>query len=259
MHILKLYPLLLAAVLLSAAAPPAEAQDRRDVVYLKNGSVVRGVIFEQVPGEYLRIETAAGNVFVFQMVEVERIEREPAGEVVAPGARPVGLERWYTYWALGWARPTYSGGMDAFTDNLERRADATLRFDLDLLGFYVPLTNHKTLVGGIINGGADAYSVGDVLFQVNQYLYGVSALHFVTRYIGRGPFVRADAGIARMVLTGTGSGTLDSAQGYGFLVGGGYGLQITAGTRLLMNANYSRRRIGGDTYGKLNVSIGGLF
>lgn len=50
-----------------------------------------------------------------------------------------------------------------------------------------------------------------------------------------------------------------SASPEGLLIGGGYAFQVTRGTRLLLNANYSRKRMGGQTYGKLNVSLGGLF
>lgn len=48
----------------------------QDVVYLKNGSVIRGVIIEQVPNKSIKIETAERNVFVFQMDEIERITKE---------------------------------------------------------------------------------------------------------------------------------------------------------------------------------------
>ena len=48
----------------------------RDVVYLKNGSVVRGVIVEQVPGKQLKIETSGGSVLVHQMDEVMKTGKE---------------------------------------------------------------------------------------------------------------------------------------------------------------------------------------
>lgn len=48
----------------------------QDVVYLKNGSIIRGIIIEQVPNKSIKIETADRNVFVFQMDEIERITKE---------------------------------------------------------------------------------------------------------------------------------------------------------------------------------------
>lgn len=54
------------------------AQEMQDVVYLKNGSVIRGMVIEQVPGKSLKIKTADGSVFVYSMEEVEKITKEAA-------------------------------------------------------------------------------------------------------------------------------------------------------------------------------------
>lgn len=81
--------LVCAVVFVFAAAAPLVAQDRVDVVYLKNGSVVRGTIVEQVPNESIKLETADGSIFVFKMSEVERIVREPvAGANKRQGPAP---------------------------------------------------------------------------------------------------------------------------------------------------------------------------
>ncbi|MEM6261371.1 MAG: hypothetical protein AAGI38_02605 [Bacteroidota bacterium] len=53
-----------------------------DVVYLKNGSIIRGTIVEQVIGEYVKIELMGGSIFVFKETEVDKITREAS-------ARPV--------------------------------------------------------------------------------------------------------------------------------------------------------------------------
>lgn len=47
-----------------------------DVVTLKNGSVIRGIILEQVPNKNIKVQTADGSIFVYTMAEVERINRE---------------------------------------------------------------------------------------------------------------------------------------------------------------------------------------
>ena len=49
----------------------------QDVVYLKSGSIIRGVIIEQVPNQSIKIETADRNVFVYQMEEIEKLAKEP--------------------------------------------------------------------------------------------------------------------------------------------------------------------------------------
>lgn len=48
----------------------------QDVVYLKNGSIIRGVIIEQVPSKSLKIETVGKSVFVYKMDEIEKITKE---------------------------------------------------------------------------------------------------------------------------------------------------------------------------------------
>lgn len=52
------------------------AQNYTEVVYLKNGSIIRGTIIEQVPNESIKIQTGDKSVFVYQMDEVEKITKE---------------------------------------------------------------------------------------------------------------------------------------------------------------------------------------
>ena len=49
-----------------------------DVVYLKNGSIIRGTIVEQILGESLKIELLGGSIFVFQQSEIDSIKKETA-------------------------------------------------------------------------------------------------------------------------------------------------------------------------------------
>lgn len=49
----------------------------QDVVYLKNGSIIRGTIIEQVPNKSIKIETADRSVFVYQIDEIEKLTKEP--------------------------------------------------------------------------------------------------------------------------------------------------------------------------------------
>ena len=52
-------------------------QNLQEVIYLKNGSIIRGTIIEQVPNKTIKIQTIDGNVFAYQMDEVEKITKEP--------------------------------------------------------------------------------------------------------------------------------------------------------------------------------------
>ena len=52
-----------------------------DVVHLKNGSIIKGVVTEIIPSETAKIETADGNVFVYQFDEIQSITKEEKVEV----------------------------------------------------------------------------------------------------------------------------------------------------------------------------------
>ncbi len=65
---------------------PASAdaqQQEEDVVYLKDGSVLRGTVIEDISGESLRIQTRDGNIFRIAYDRIDRRTREPA-VVAAP-------------------------------------------------------------------------------------------------------------------------------------------------------------------------------
>ena len=48
----------------------------QDVIYLKDGSIYKGVIVEQVPNVSYKIESKDGNVYAVQVGEVEKITKE---------------------------------------------------------------------------------------------------------------------------------------------------------------------------------------
>lgn len=72
-HIFQLLVFCIFFIMTSAALGQSKYQD---VVYLKNGSILRGVIIELIPEETVTIEIIGNNVFVFKMEEVEKIVKE---------------------------------------------------------------------------------------------------------------------------------------------------------------------------------------
>ena len=52
------------------------AQQYQDVVYLKNGSIVRGVILEQIPGKSIKIATDNGSQLFFKIEDIEKMTKE---------------------------------------------------------------------------------------------------------------------------------------------------------------------------------------
>lgn len=49
-----------------------------ETVHLKNGSVIHGTIIEQKPGESLKIQTRDGNIFHYEMSDVDKITKDTA-------------------------------------------------------------------------------------------------------------------------------------------------------------------------------------
>lgn len=95
---------LMALALFAVGMTAASAENLQDVVYLKNGSVIRGIIIEQVPSESIKIQIAGGSVLVLQTDEVSKITKEG---IAQGSASAIGLSNDESY---GWNRaPRYRG------------------------------------------------------------------------------------------------------------------------------------------------------
>jgi len=70
--------LLFLMVIVAGMMLPLQAQNSsyEDVVYLKNGTTIRGRIIEQVPDVSITIQTRKENVYYYKMDEIEKITRE---------------------------------------------------------------------------------------------------------------------------------------------------------------------------------------
>jgi opacity protein-like surface antigen len=169
-------------------------------------------------------------------------------------------ESWYTYWGLGYASVTYPTALQAVMETVEQQPGVTrTRVGLDMLGFYWPVNDHRTALGFIINGAGDRLDVSGNWVQINNYLYAASVMHFMDRTIGDGFFFRGDVGFAKALTQDSQGSSIGSKTGFGFLLGGGYSIPVTSGTRILINVNYSNRRIEGDNLQTVGVTLGGLF
>lgn len=68
--------IIIVCVLVFAVVSHASAQNYQDVVYLKDGSIIRGIIIEQIPNDSLKIQVEGGSLFVFKMSDVLKITKE---------------------------------------------------------------------------------------------------------------------------------------------------------------------------------------
>ena len=48
----------------------------QEIVYLKNGSIIKGIVLEQIPNVSLKMKTSDGNIFIYEMKDVEKITKE---------------------------------------------------------------------------------------------------------------------------------------------------------------------------------------
>jgi hypothetical protein len=75
----KLFVTIVALLTFFCLVPNLFAQTPMDdVVYLKDGSIVRGQIIEQIPNVSIKIQTRDGSVFVYQMEKIEKMTKEPS-------------------------------------------------------------------------------------------------------------------------------------------------------------------------------------
>lgn len=74
--LITLFTILLASV-------SAFAQSN-DIVHLKNGSVIKCIILEQIPGESVRIKTSDGSIYVYLQSEIHKIEKAQPQVVSVP-------------------------------------------------------------------------------------------------------------------------------------------------------------------------------
>ncbi len=167
-------------------------------------------------------------------------------------------ESWYTYWGLGYASVSYPDELQEVIDVLKDNPEiSNLSLSLDMLGFYWHVT--PKLIGGfIINGVGDRFAASGNSMQINQYIYGASAMYYPGPKFGSGIFLRSDIGVGRLVVTSSGFGSAVSESGFGILGGGGWSFDL-GGTRLLLNANYAHRSVESESYGTFSISVGGLF
>ncbi len=65
------------------------AQTTQDIVYLKNGSVIKGQVLEYDPNGKIKIEIAGGSILVYDSGEIQKMSKETIGETSEPKETPL--------------------------------------------------------------------------------------------------------------------------------------------------------------------------
>ena len=79
--------ILIAAAVSFLATTQVVAKQMEDVVYLKNGGIVRGTVIEQVAGKSLKIVRFDGKEFRYKMKEIDKISKETVMRMHAIGKK----------------------------------------------------------------------------------------------------------------------------------------------------------------------------
>jgi hypothetical protein len=110
----------LALILFELVTSLAFAQSTyEDVVYLKNGSIIRGAIIEHVPDKSIKIKTADRSMFVYQMDEIEKFTKEEITNENDSSGNKLGLEKGLKkIIEMGFANKLGDYGKDRYTLNI---------------------------------------------------------------------------------------------------------------------------------------------
>jgi len=66
---------------------------KQDVLYLKNGSIIRGTIIEFIPDKTVKIQTADSSLFVFSSLDVEKILKEETPGTIQKESVPTSRQK----------------------------------------------------------------------------------------------------------------------------------------------------------------------
>ena len=159
---------IIVCVLVFAFISHASAQQYQDIVYLKNGSIIRGVIIEQIPGDSLKIQTQGGSVFVFTMSEVLKIAKEPAmvQSAFKKSEKSPGLALALSF--------LIAGGGQVYNEEYNK---AIAHFVVAVVSFGMMRSGLEDNFGDIDVDGDDGIAGFGALIYLSNWIYGMVDAH----------------------------------------------------------------------------------
>lgn len=216
----------------------AQQNNLIDVVYLKNGSILRGIIIEQIPNELIKLQTADGNVFVYQTSEIEKITKEtPTNQsrnTLTFGEKESNKRKGYIGLSLG---PSFGVG-DV--------SDLPTGAALNLVDFGYLFTDNIGIAAKWLGTG---YSEGGVDFGMGGLLGGLLASTPISSRVN----FEGKVLIGVSVFTAKYDGHSETSDTYfGYDLGVGVRFNTSDKVSLLLNADY----LGADDYSSINLTFG---
>jgi hypothetical protein len=193
---------------------PAGAQQMQDVVYLKDGSIIHGVIVEQRPGESILIRTKDGNQFRYQLSQIERMVKEnvpggaSSGSTVGMKEKSAGLA-WFLSFLVTGAGQAYNGqwgkGVAFFGAGVVGYGLMVSAVEECVYDFYSDYSCNdsggKATAGLVLFGGAWIWSQIDAPLsanKINKKIRGTASLKFMAQPVALHPTNLAPVGQLRL-------------------------------------------------------------
>ena len=171
------------------------SQQYEDVVYLKDGSVIRGLIVEQIPNKSIKIKSGK-NLFVYQIDEIEKLTKE----IIEDVGPPLENKTWSVQFGLGNHRNYSLLGISKdikFSENLGIYFTASIGTPAVAIGSYLQSNYNKNGINlsaalGLGPGGRGpaVHSVVNYQWKINKsgfFLAGVALGILTIQYYDEEP------------------------------------------------------------------------
>ena len=163
------------------------------------------------------------------------------------------IEDWYFHFSLGYPVNSYPSDTKELIQTLKDESGvSTLPLGFEF-GVYWNLGNNHTIIGPIMTFTGETFSKDKVSFDYTIGQISASVHHYIMSFIGEGLYGRADLGVAFASMSLSDERRTLSEQGnmgFAFLLGAGWGLPISSGTRLTFSADYAFRTLPGYEAGE---------
>ena len=237
----RVLPLL---VFLLVCATSLGAQEMEDVLYLKNGTVVRGMIVEQIPNQQVRIRTRDGSSYVYTFDLIARIAREPAAQeptTMVPQMKHARKGFW-----IGFGGAFGSLGVEN-GETRESSAAGTFRLGGTL--------SQNLLLG--VQVDAWTKSVNNIEGTATLTFGTMTALIVFYPMSNGGLYLSGGVGVATLTgeINSGGVGISETRGGFGGVIGMGYDVRLGRAFSLTPYVNFSAGNINLDGGESLGVNL----
>lgn len=189
--------------LLSTAGIFSQQTTYEDVIFLKDGSVIRGQIIEQKIGEYVRLVMNNGREIKLLEREIDRMDKEKAAIMSKEHAitsseksatsHSTKQKSWYIFSELMIGSSIVPNVTQEWMDQMDKQSPV---FDLKG-GAYWPLKDKRTILGLAASlVGFGSYDKYYGWYNLNYMTTMLSAKRFIHGEIGNGPFAGAELGMS---------------------------------------------------------------